>query len=388
MAATKRIVFAVILLVYLQTKAIAGTKVELQTNFMNQSGHRGHQVQDGSGDERMRIYEPVVYVDSQITKNTNLFASGLVDLWTSASEHIFDTNTGASGRSLGGERGEGGAHNDSGMTSLQNRIAFDLGVGQKIGTWKLTPRVGFSTEFDYRSINGGLRAEKSFLEDNLTLALGYQIFADRTHPFDATAQKFLNWQSKTTQSVDASVTQILSPSDLILVGYNFTNQSGFLAGTQNTVDVGGTRISEILPRGRNRNAAVLRYVHGWNDWFSTHMDYRFYFDNWGILANTIEPSLYFAFHDDQGLVKLFYRFHQQTASKYYADAFPRRETFMTSDSDLDKFDAHEFGALLYYGWDFKHSFLKTLTLSADASHYHRTNHLVGTIVGVGVGGSF
>jgi len=390
-AATKKILFVLILLIYLETKAVAGTKADLQINFMDQIGHNGKQVQDGSGNEHLLVYEPAVYVDSQITKNTNLFANALIDLWTSASEHIFDTNTGASGRSLraGGEIEDGGtAGNNGGMTSLQNRVAFDIGVGQKIGSWKITPRVGFSTEFDYRSFNGGIRVEKNLLEDNLTLALGYQIFADRALPFDATTQKFLKWQSKTTQSIDASITQILSPSDLILAGYNFTVQSGFLEGTQNTVNVGGTRINEILPGTRDRNAAIFRYVHGWNDWLSTHVDYRFYFDNWGILANTLEPSMYFAFHEDDGLVKLYYRFHQQTASKYYADAFPRRETFMTSDSDLNKFLANEAGALFSYGWNFKDSFVKTLTLSANAAHYQRTNGLRGEILGVGLGGTF
>ena len=382
MAATRKLLFILILVVYLEHNAIGKTKIDFVNSFMDQTGHHGHQVQDGTGNEHLLVGEPAVYLDATIGADTDIFASALVDLWTSASESAFDTNTGASGRGLSRRREPGT------MTGIQNRIGFDFGVAQKIGSWKLTPRIGFSTEFDYHSLNGGLRAEKNLLDNNLTLALGYQVFVDSTHPFDATASQFLNWKSKITHSIDASVTQILTPSDLISAGYSFTNQSGFLAGTQNTVDVSGTRINEVLPSNRRRNAATFRYVHGWNNWLSTHLDYRFYFDNWGIMANTIEPSLYFAFHDDDGLVKVFYRFHTQTASKYYQDSFRTPKAFMTSDSDLAKFVANEGGVMASYTWNFKDSILKSVSLNGSGVYYRRSNDLTGLIMQLGIGGVF
>lgn len=403
MDAIRKIIFLFLFFILTESLALAKTKFDLVNNVMLQSGHGGKQVHDGSGNQSLTIFEPVLYIDSQVTPHTTIFGSALIDLWTSASEGIFDTNTGASGRAVstkgakGVRRAEDGEDNEDedddsvstgGSTSpLQNRIGFNLGVAQKIGKFTLTPRIGYSSEFDYRSLNGGLNLQKSFADDNFVVSLGYQLFLDSTHPYNITSSAFTNWQSKRTQSVDCSVSQILSQSDLILLGYSYTNQSGFLAGSQNSIDLNGTRISEILPSGRNRNSASLRYVHGFTDNIATHLDYRFYFDDWGLKSHTIAPSLLFSFNEEAGLVKFFYRFYQQNAVNYYQDSFTAQNAYMTSDSDLAKFSANEGGALLSYSWELKHA-LKSISLSGGASYYRRSNDLTGTIFQFGIGGTF
>ncbi|EKD41471.1 MAG: hypothetical protein ACD_73C00709G0002 [uncultured bacterium] len=377
MGATKKIVVSFMLLVYFEKTVFAKTKVQLVNNFMYQKGHGGKQVTDGSGDQSLTIYEPILYIDSQVGKNTNIFGGALVDLWSSASEAIFDSSTGASaGASATPER------------HIQKRIGFNFGVSQEMGTWTLTPRMGYSNEFDYKSYNGGINIAKSFAQDNFTVSLGYSIYIDSTHPFDVAASQFTAWRSKNTHTLDLSATQILSPSDIILVGYSFTDQTGFLSGTQGSVDINGTRVSEVLPALRLRQAATLRYIHAFTDSLATHFDYRFYLDNWGMQAHTFEPSLYLSFAEDAGFVKFFYRFYLQNAAKYYQDNFSAAQQYMTSDSDLAKFNSNEGGAMVAYNWDLKKSFIKSINVNGTGLHYRRSNDLQGTIFQLGIGGSF
>ncbi len=377
--ALKKSCAVLLLIICLERTAVGRTKFDLVTSFMNQQGRGGRQVLDGSGNQDIQVYEPVLFVESQVTKNTNIFGHFLTDLWSSASEAIFDTNTGASGRVVAGVTPD---------TMLKKRYAFELGVAQKIKTWTLTPRVGYSYEFDYRSVNGGLRVDKSFAQDNFIASLGYQVYIDEIRPFDVTAAQFTAWQPKRVHTINASASQILTPSDLILVGYSFTHQSGFLGANNNSVDRNGARVSETLPNQRLRNAITLRYLHGFTEALAVHADYRFYFDNWGILAHTFEPSLYFGFNDDAGLVKLFYRFYLQDASDFYQDTFPARLRYMTSDSDLAAFHANEGGVMISYQWDLQ-SWLKEITLSGTGLYYHRSrDNLDFEIFQFGFGGAF
>jgi len=399
-AATRKYLLLFLFLVLIESSSIAKTKVDIVNNIMLQSGNGGKQVQDGSGNQELSIYEPSIYIDSQITPHTTIFGNFLIDMWSSASEAIFDGNTGASGRALVAqpkkaededEDDDDGGSGSSGdvQKKLQERYGFNVGVSQKFGTLTVTPRLGYSYEFDYKSINGGITLDKSFADENFVVSLGYQGFFDSTHPYDAATMQFQDWQSKRTHSIDLSASQVLTKSDLIYLGYNYTNQSGFLAGSQNTVDLSGTRVNEIMPNSRNRNSINLRYVHGFTDALAVHLDYRFYFDDWGFKTHTIEPSLLFGFDEDQGLVKIFYRYYMQNASTYYQDRFASAKTYMTSDSDLAKFNAHEGGAMVSHEWNLKKkSPIKSINVSASGLYYHRSNDLNAGIFQFGFGGTF
>lgn len=371
---------AILLLIFcLERMAIARTKFELLTSFMNQNGDGGGQVLDGSGNEDSQTYAPVLFLENQITPKTNIFGNFLVDLWSSASEAVFDTTTGASGAAVIVGPTE---------TKLKNRIDFSLGVAQKIKTWTSTLHVGYSYEFDYHSINGGVRIDKGFAQDNFLVSLDYQIYWDEVQPFDIASAAFTAWQPKRIHTLGVSASQILTPSDLILVGYSYTNQSGFLAGNGNSVDLSGTRISETMPNLRNRHAITARYIHGFTDTLAAHGDYRLYVDNWGILSHTFEPSLYLSFNDDAGLVKFFYRFYLQSASDFFQDSFSVQRNFMTSDSDLAAFQAHEGGSMISYTWNLR-GLLKEIMLSGTALYYTRSHDdLNAEIFQLGFGGSF
>ena len=150
-----------------------------------------------------------------------------------------------------------------------------------------TPTAGYSGELSYRSVHAGLNAQKFFAEDNFIVSAGAFHFSDAVDPWDLTKSKFAGFKSKTTNSFNASVSQLLSDKDLLLGGVSYTRQSGFLEGARNTVSTGTVteRAGEILPQGRDKFTANTRYVHGLGG------NLAFHFDSLRFEETTMEETL-------------------------------------------------------------------------------------------------
>ena len=393
MAAIRSLLLALIFLFYLEKYAQAATSLDLVVNSLYQSGKGGKQVYDGKGDQSLTLYEPVLYINSQIDSNTSVFGSLVFDALSSASAKAFDSGTGASGVGGGGGGGgdEGDDSGDGGGSSVwQTRVGAELGYAKRKGTWAFTPTAGFSHELSYNSLHGGLNVQKFFAEDNFVLSAGVFHFSDEANPWDLKLRKFAGFKKKTTDSLNASATQLLSEKDIIIGGVSYTGQSGFLEGTRNTVSTGTAitdRANELLPDSRRKWTANTRYVHGLGDGAAFHLDYRFYTDSWNIRAHTWEPSLAFSFADEAGTWRLFYRRYSQTAAKYYGDDFRVQRTFMTSDSDLAKFSANEVGTQFAYApeveagetvWEY----------GGTAMYYKRSNDLNALVVQATISAKF
>lgn len=391
MAAIRSLLLAFIFLCYIEKYAQASTSLDLVVNSLYQSGKGGKQVYDGKGDQSLTLYEPVLYINSQIDANTSVFGSVVFDALSSASAKTFDSKTGASKGSQGpggeeGDDGEGGSL----LPGWQTRVGAELGYYKKKGTWAFTPTAGFSHELSYNSLHGGLNVQKFFAEDNFVLSAGAFHFSDEANPWDLNLHKFAGFKTKTTNSANVSATQLLSERDIIIGGVSLTEQSGFLEGTRNTVSTGTVtqRASEQLPGSREKWTANTRYVHGLGEGAAFHLDYRYYTDNWNIRAHTWEPSLAFSFADEAGTWRLFYRRYSQTAAKYYADAFPVKKAFMTSDSDLAKFSANEVGAQLAYAPEPEEGETTAWEYGATAMYYKRSNDLNAVVLQATIAAKF
>ena len=77
--------------------------------------------------------------------------------------------------------------------------------------------------------------------------------------------------------------------------------------------------------------------------------YRYYFDDWGINSHTASVEVPIKL-TDKFTVYPSYRFYQQSAADYfygYEEAFST-DTFYTSDYDLSKYSANQFGMGVSY----------------------------------------
>ena len=381
MAAIRKFIFALALLLCLERAVYSRITAELVVNSMYQSGHGGKQVYDGSGDQSLTLYEPVLYINSQIDHDTSVFGSVVFDALSSASARAFDSGTGASGGGGGGDdSGEGG---DSLLGGWQSRVGLDLGFSKRAGSWLFTPTAGYSSELSYRSLHGGLNVQKFLAEDNFVVSAGVFHFADAANPWDVSKGEFSGFKAKTTNSANVSVSQLLSVNDLVLGGVSYTRQGGFLEGTRNTVSTGTAvtdRANEDLPQGRDKFTANTRYVRSLGENLAFHLDYRYYTDSWNIRAHTWEPSLAVSFSEEKGVFRAHYRRYTQTAARYYyGGSFSGARSGKTSDSDLAKFSANEGGVQVSYSPEPGGGGGTEWSYGGTAVYYKRSNDLQALI---------
>ena len=322
--------------VFAETLEAGKSKFKTVFNFYHQDSNDGAQVYDNSGREEANVVEPMFFFQHQVDEYTNVNAQFVLDFWTAASDTKLDAQTGASG-------GEG--------IKGQNRVSGRLRVQREKGDWSYGGGIGYSSEYDYRSLNGSFNVAKSFAQKNFTLGFGIQyymdevdLFTDLTPPADANITTGLD---RTILATSLTATQLLTTRDIIQFGINYIKASDYLESTASSVLISKIREAEQLPDSRDRYALSTKWVHGLSDTSSLHTSYRYYFDDWEVKAHTVKLAYYLEVdEEDEDYVELFFRGHQQDKAEYFAKSFSASREFMTSDSDLDEFISGEVG--VYY----------------------------------------
>ena len=201
--------------------------------------------------------------------------------------------------------------------------------------WTTTYKADPSTELSMRS---GLHLENPFRSwvSGLGIRRG---FADEATVVGASALEVFDWfdrfeidgsrhghtgRNGTTASL--SLTQVLTPTTLASVSYGVTVLEGTLGNTWNSVPLAtGMRGPEILPEERIRHALVGRAAQ-WLPWNGAlRLYYRFYADDWGIVAHSIEGQLM------QRLTSLLYVQARRTGSTRRRAPASSRRSRRTTD---------------------------------------------------------
>jgi hypothetical protein len=195
-----------------------------------------------------------------------------------------------------------------------------------------------------------------------------------------------------TASLNASLSQLLSPTTVAQLSYGYTAQFGELATTWNSIAwEGRDRIAERMPRTRSRHAATLslRQAIPESRTFAA-MSYRLYGDDFGVLAHTADVQVTQYLHEDLW-VRASYRFHTQGAVSFYTELWPENGIAWmprTADSDLAALDAHEVGGSIRWFYERRGSArdaLRSSWIEASFLHYERTNGLAVDVGALGWG---
>jgi hypothetical protein len=184
-------------------------------------------------------------------------------------------------------------------------------------------------------------------------------------------------------NVSGGVTQVLSPTTIGHLGYGITSQSGELGNTWNIVPLRNGDIGqEILPRKRLRHAVEARLAQ-WLPWNgAAKAFYRFYADDWGIRAHTLELQLHQRLSRLTSL-RLGYRYHTQTAVDFFTTRASPEAEFRTADSDLADLHAHTIG--VKGAIDIPVRFARNLHADLAIERYFRSNDLRVNVYSCGLG---
>ncbi|MEZ4336218.1 MAG: DUF3570 domain-containing protein [Sandaracinaceae bacterium] len=174
-----------------------------------------------------------------------------------------------------------------------------------------------------------------------------------------------------------TVNQVLSPVCTVVLGYSYLHNWGFLQNAYRRAAVASGLTPELHPSERNRhtlNGRLAYFVPETQTAF--HLMYRAYIDDWNIGAISPEFRIY-QMIGPSALVRLRYRYYDQTDSYFYEPMYDGTEQYVTADQKMQAFHSHMFGAQLRVGLDFLSrtplSFLSRAWLDMSFNYWVQTS---------------
>lgn len=367
------------------------TEVDILGSYYQQNGNHSA-VEGGVGTQHLTDTAPTILLNVPLDSTTRLSANVGIDYYTSASSDKIDQVL-------------------SSPSASDSRYHLDVGLAKQLADKVTTLGVGagVSKEYDYFSVNFTGSYARASRDGNRQFSAAGQVFLDRVTvilPAELRpgGPRSRNYGSDTRQSLNLSLVyaQVLTRRLQAAVSAEPVVQRGLLSTPFQRVyffDYGpgglapgelGTAKPENLPRVRYKYPVGLRLTYYPTDLVQLRGYYRFYNDNFGIRAHTLELEVpvklttFFAVYP-------FYRYHTQTAADYFAPylAHAVANEYYTSDYDLAAFTAHKAGlglryAPLYGLGRFRVPFGSRVTkfkaLDVRYGHYWQTTGLTANIV--------
>ncbi|MEC3965121.1 DUF3570 domain-containing protein [Flagellimonas halotolerans] len=275
----------------------------------------------------------------------------------------------------------------------------------------------FSSEYDYFSIGFGGSYTKLFNEKNTEVTLSGNVYLDKwnaQYPIELRDGFFddritgngaynpifseFEYEKRNSYSLSLNFSQILGQKLQGALFVDVVSQNGLLSTPFQRVyfsdfedfyidDFQLADNVEQLPDNRFKIPVGGRLNYYLNDLVILRSYYRFYWDDWGIRSHTTSLEAPFKLTDKFTLYPS-YRYYTQTAADYF---YPKEQAlstsaFYTSDYDLSKYDAHQYGIGVQYKDVFTRARvfnfgLKTINLRF--SQYDRSDGLNAFIVTLG-----
>lgn len=297
------------------------------------------------------------------------------------------------------------------FTKLFNQQNTEVGVKANIYLDKWDPR--YPTELDSYieaggNLNSGFFSLIDILDEN-----GNVINKNGTNVWSPFNTDLVTDTKRNTYSLSVSFSQILSKKAQISLFVDLVQQSGWLSNPMqrvyfadrsnyfvgnassinNYTSATNTDVFQLsddierLPDTRTKIPIGARFNYYFNEFLALRTYYRYYQDDWGIVAHTVDFELPIKISDKFTLYPS-YRYYTQTAADYFApfDQHLSTETFYTSDYDLSKFNSNQYGFGIGYTDIFTKFHISKFGLKSidlKYSSYERNTGLKAGIVSAG-----
>ena len=343
------------------SRAADETTIDIIGGYYQQTGSHGA-VEGGRGTQQLTDVPPAIIINVPLDTVSRLSVNVGADFYASASTDRIDFAL--STPSANDVR----VHGDFGYSREQKARGTIWGVG-----------AGVSKEYDYLSFNVAASFAKTSRDGNRQLSLAGQFFQDqvtlitplelRTYSGATNGKTQYGTDTRQTYNFTATYSQVLSKRLQAAISTELVSQNGLLSTPFHRVyfkdnpdpnlsptlnDNFQPRVAtaariEALPRARFKYPVSLRLNYYASDLVQIRGFYRLYNDNFGITAHTFELELpvkitpFFVAYP-------FYRYHAQTAAKYFAPFMEHSvaDQYYTSDYDLAAFSANKVGLGLRY----------------------------------------
>jgi hypothetical protein len=235
----------------------------------------------------------------------------------------------------------------SGPTIEDERTDGALTLGFANGRHGASFTVARSVEDDYDSTSFAAEYSIESKSKLATYSISGDVSNDDVTPvdielFDTRPQTA---QSRRSNSVLASYSQILSKSSLVKFGVGFSRKTGFLSDPYKAVFLNFQLQSDVRPESRNARTVSAQFRH-FSDAASgaLHVDYRFYDDSWDIRSNTLDLAWYQNLGAGFQLIPSI-RVYDQTEAFFYEPFYEvaREDGLQSTDYRLSEYGAITYG---------------------------------------------
>lgn len=399
-------------------RVLETSEVDFLTSYYSQEGNNAA-VSGGLGSEELSDATAAFVVSIPMNDDDILTIDASVSAYTSASSsniNPFDGNQNANAfvASSGASSGDVWAN----MTGSYSHSSDDR---NKIWSAKLS----VSSEYDYFSVGVGGSYTRLFNEKNTEISINANVFIDswktiypiELRGFDGgenginlnnyTITGNLDYNPNFTEfdnkgrnsySLGFGFSQILNKKLQGSLALDFVKQKGLLSTPFQRAyfsDIEDSFIEnfhlaedvERLPDARFKIAVGGRLNYYINETFVLRTYYRYYSDDWGIKSHTVSFEVPIKIADKLTLYPS-YRFYNQTAADYFAPYNQHLSTsdFYTSDYDLSKYSANQFGFGVAYIDIFSKFHLWKFGLKSIDLKYHKYDRDSGLSASIFSGG--
>lgn len=399
-------------------RVLENTEVDFLSSYYSQDGDNAA-VSGGIGSEELTDATGTVVVSIPLNDDDVLTIDAGISAYTSASSSNIDpfdgskladpfvASSGASASDLWGN-----------VTGTYSHSSDD-----RNNIW--SAKASVSTEYDYFSIGAGGSYSKLFNEKNTEISVNLNVYLDtwktiypiELRSFTNSANQndafifnrnsivgnqdynpsFTELKSKgrNSYSLGFGFSQILSKKMQGSLALDFVQQKGLLSTPFQRVyfsDVADSFIEnfqladdiERLPDSRFKVAVGGRLNYYINEIFVLRSYYRYYTDDWGIKSHTASLEIPIKISQKFTLYPS-YRYYIQTATDYFApyESHLSTEEFYTSDYDISKYSANQYGFGVSYTdllTDFKIWNLGLKSIDLKYNKYDRDSGLSANII--------
>ena len=382
----RSIPFALLCFLPLFAQEPGSFEMDILGSYYDQDGENSP-VNGGIGSEELSSASPIIVLRYATEKW--LFSANLgFDNVTSASIDAMDDNRPAGlvlPESEYDEEDYENGYNVSSASRMDNRAFAIFSASRAFGNNNITFSAGFSKEYDYTSVNGGIGWSRNFNGNNTTLGVNLHHYQDSIDLYNIHG---INEGSddRTTTDFSISMSHIFTPKAAGSIELFASDQSGFLSSPfQEVILDDGTHVTERLPDNRLRTGVRLALNYAWTERLIHRNSLRYYDDDFGIDALTLEQELHFRVSESTWIYPIV-RFHQQGGSDYFGlpRTFTATDTYYTADRDLSEFDSTKLG--LGASWSRDGRFLKGIDVRL--TYYDRDDGLNSFNISFGTRWSF
>lgn len=319
-------------------------------------------------DKRLEVESPSVILNKSIRDNIDVALKYVHETFTkTAPDNAVDAVSGAT--TVAGGTGSG---------FKETRKEGAVSGAYRMGDHEFAAGLVRGDEEDYESTSYSVAYSRELYQKNVTASVLYGFTTDDVYAYSGTGAKVAGFpKHKDTHAVTASISQIISPTQMVTGGYSFATVDGYQSNPLRKVAVnrpipGGsvqTIYDESHPNSRDRHTLFVRGTQYFDSRSSLDLNIALYSDSWGVQAHSIEARAYH--YLTSNLVgRVRYRAYSQDQSDFYKPAYTQQESIMTADTRLRAFDSKLYGLQLTY---YPRATLKDISFTGTYDKFDETN---------------